>query len=203
MTSLPDKAAQRRALRAARAAHVHSLSPAQRAAAQSALVKRLLPQLSSGKRIALYMAVGDEISAAGLMAHAKDHAWRLGLPRVAGDGVMHFHLWQEAAPLEKGLAGIAQPCADAPGLTPDVILLPLVGADLCGHRLGQGAGYYDRALAALHAEGHRPLTIGLAWDVQIWEAIAHQPHDVPLDALCTPTRWIRCTAEGDAGAQIV
>ena len=198
-----SKADQRSSLRKARQAYVASLTPAMRATLQAALVQRLCAELPQGQRIALYLAVGDEVDACSLADHAPALGWQLGLPRVTGEGLMDFHLWDPQQPLEKGLAGIPQPKADAPLLVPDVILLPLVGADATGQRLGQGAGYYDRALARLHAAGQHPRCIGLAWDVQIMTSIAHEPHDMPLDALCTPTRWIACrTSYGDAGRQI-
>lgn len=197
------KEAQRAQLRQARKAYVQSLSPSARAAAERDLLQHLLPHLPKGARIALYRAVGEEIDATALAAYAAEQQWRLALPRVSGQGLMDFHLWEKDTVLEKGLASIPQPPAHAPRLMPDIILLPLVGADRHGHRLGQGAGYYDRALAALHSAGQRPFTIGLAWDVQVGAPLAHEPHDVPLDALCTPTQWILCAHGGDAAPQIV
>jgi 5-formyltetrahydrofolate cyclo-ligase len=70
----------------------------------------------------------------------------------------------------------------APRGEPDIILMPLLGFDAAGTRLGYGGGYYDRTLAALHK---RPKLIGLAFAVQELPLIPRESHDVPLDAVIT------------------
>jgi 5-formyltetrahydrofolate cyclo-ligase len=66
-----------------------------------------------------------------------------------------------------------------------LILVPGVAFDLHGGRLGRGKGYYDRLLKEL-----RGTTCGVAFDQQVVEAIPVEPHDVRLDHVLTPTRWI-------------
>ena len=83
-------------------------------------------------------------------------------------------------------AGGADWAATVEATAPDVILLPLIGFDRALNRLGQGAGYYDRACAAL-PDARR---IGLAWNVQEWPALPADPWDVPLDAVATQREWI-------------
>ena len=64
------------------------------------------------------------------------------------------------------------------------MLVPLAAFDRLGHRIGYGAGHFDRQLAE-----HPPrLAIGLAWDCQLVEDLPIEPHDVPLHAVVTPTR---------------
>jgi 5,10-methenyltetrahydrofolate synthetase len=67
-------------------------------------------------------------------------------------------------------------------VAPDVILVPLVGFDKDGHRLGNGGGYYDRTLAALVP---KPLCIGIGNEAGAIETIYPQQHDVPMDAIVT------------------
>src|SRR3546814_13236270 len=89
-----------------------------------------------------------------------------------------------------GPFGIRQPHGTAPEMRPHWIIVPLVGVDPVGNRIGQGAGHYDRALQSLREDG-RVTTIGLAWDVQLVDSIAADPLDQPLDILIPPTRQTR------------
>jgi 5-formyltetrahydrofolate cyclo-ligase len=57
--------------------------------------------------------------------------------------------------------------------------------DRAGRRAGYGAGFYDRAIASLHAQHHRPKLIGMAFDCQEVEAVPVEVHDIPLDAILT------------------
>jgi len=66
-----------------------------------------------------------------------------------------------------------------------VVLLPLVGFDGQGNRLGSGAGYYDRLLAFRHRTRGRPLLVGVAFECQRCPGLESAPHDVPLDAVVT------------------
>ncbi len=99
---------------------------------------------------------------------------------------MRFLVWRPGEPLEAGPAGLLQPAADGEMVEPDVMLLPLIGFDRGLHRLGQGAGYYDRACAGL-PDARR---IGLGWNVQEWAALPCDPWDVPLHAVATQREWI-------------
>jgi 5-formyltetrahydrofolate cyclo-ligase len=65
---------------------------------------------------------------------------------------------------------------------PDVLIVPLVGFDREGFRLGYGGGYYDRTLAASRP---RPLTIGVAFAEAELETIYPQPHDIPMNRIVT------------------
>jgi 5-formyltetrahydrofolate cyclo-ligase len=69
--------------------------------------------------------------------------------------------------------------------TIDVALIPGVAFDERGHRLGRGAGYYDRFLAGLGC-----LKIGLCFETQLEMSVPHEAHDVVMDAVCTDKRLI-------------
>ena len=86
--------------------------------------------------------------------------------------------------LAPGPYGILQPDPEAEVLLPDVLFMPLIGFTTRGDRLGQGGGHYDRWLAAHPGR----MAIGLAWDVQLCEDLPREAHDMPLDAVVTPTR---------------
>lgn len=98
-------------------------------------------------------------------------------------------------PLVNNRYGILEPSTKyiKPTAQLDIILMPLVGFDRLGNRLGMGGGYYDRALAFKRRQAWRkkPLLIGLAFDGQEIQQLAAQPWDIPMDAVATPTRFIR------------
>ncbi|MFN3510544.1 MAG: 5-formyltetrahydrofolate cyclo-ligase, partial [Tsuneonella troitsensis] len=77
-----------------------------------------------------------------------------------------------------------QPNEDAAEIVPQVLIVPLLAFTPDGRRLGQGGGHYDRWLAAHPGT----VTIGLAWDIQEVADLPHEPHDVALSAVVTPTR---------------
>jgi 5-formyltetrahydrofolate cyclo-ligase len=72
------------------------------------------------------------------------------------------------------------------------LLVPLLGFDLCGYRLGYGGGYYDLTLAA--AMPSPPLAIGVGFEIGRLETIHPQPHDVPMDLIVTERQVFRGSA---------
>jgi 5-formyltetrahydrofolate cyclo-ligase len=75
-----------------------------------------------------------------------------------------------------------------PTSTIDVILMPLVGFDSKGNRLGMGGGYYDRTLAFTQLTQQKPILIGIAHDEQEVETLPFEPWDIPVDIIVTPKR---------------
>lgn len=184
--TVPDRKSLRRFARAARAAFVGTLNPAIRNALETALATQVLPHLGPPGILGSHAASGGEVGPRAIEEAAERLGWRIAYPRVA-DGPLNYHLvrWADLGP---GYKGIAEPPPHAPLARPDVLLVPLVAADLCGNRLGQGGGHYDRTLAALRASGP-VLAIGLCWDMQLGERIPAAPWDQPLDAIATPTAF--------------
>lgn len=102
-----------------------------------------------------------------------------------------FRRWDMDARLMRSPLGTMEPVADHPAVVPDLMLVPLVMADLRGTRLGRGRGYYDATLAALRARKADLLAIGVAYDWQVSEdPLPCEPHDQRLDGLLTPTRCL-------------
>ncbi|UTD27256.1 5-formyltetrahydrofolate cyclo-ligase [Bradyrhizobium sp. WD16] len=169
-----------------------SLSAAERAAAAQAIAARGLPvALDVGTIVAGYAAIRSEIDPAPLMQLLAARGACLALPAVvASDASLVFRAWSVGAPSFLGRFGIAEPAADAPLLVPQIILLPLAAFDRGGHRIGYGAGYYDRTLAGLHTQGLRPITIGIAAAVQEIGRVPALPHDASLDYIATERELI-------------
>jgi 5-formyltetrahydrofolate cyclo-ligase len=180
---LTDKETLRRDARAARAAFVRGISAGERRALEAALAERALPFLANARAIASYVPMGHEIDPASCITRGT-----VLLPWFASrDDAMRFRVAD--GPLEPGPFGTMQPRADAAEAVPDTLLVPLVAADVHGNRIGQGQGHFDRALAALRAV-QPTMAIGLAWDVQILDALPADSWDQRLDAVVTPTRTL-------------
>jgi 5-formyltetrahydrofolate cyclo-ligase len=80
-----------------------------------------------------------------------------------------------------GLWDIPYP-RDGAAVTPSMLLIPLVGFDAAGHRLGNGGGFYDRTLAML---APRPIAIGVGYELGRLADIAPASHDQPMDVIVT------------------
>jgi len=93
-----------------------------------------------------------------------------------------FRLWTPDTKMVRGDWNIPVPPADAPTLSPDIALAPLVGWDDQGYRLGYGGGYFDRTLAVLDPA---PFKIGVGFTAARLATIYPQPHDIPMDLLVT------------------
>ncbi|OSZ67097.1 5-formyltetrahydrofolate cyclo-ligase [Sphingomonas sp. IBVSS1] len=175
----------RRQYRAARKAFVASLGPGERERLERQLAAMIAPALAGVRMAGSYAAVADEIDPVWIEKQLGPHAF----PRVAGPNIS-FHQVEWSA-LVPGFQNIPEPPASARQVEPDLLLVPLVAVTLGGVRLGQGRGYYDRALAALRQ--HRPVrAIGLAWECQIAPALPAEPRDMPLDLIATPERLVDC-----------
>jgi 5,10-methenyltetrahydrofolate synthetase len=104
------------------------------------------------------------------------------LPEVVAKGEpLVFRRWWPGAPMAPGVYGIPVP-QGTERVAPDVAIVPLLGFDAQGYRLGYGGGYFDRTLAAARP---RPLAIGVAYEMARLATIYPQPHDVPMDFVVT------------------
>lgn len=139
--------------------------------------------LRKGEVVAAYWPIRDELDIKHLIVKLMDSGQPVALPVVLGDEQpLELRLWQEGAPLYEAGFGTLAPEDGAPRAVPDVILMPLLGFDKHGTRLGYGGGYYDRTLARLEK---RPRLVGFAFARQEVDHIPRQAHDVPLDAIVT------------------
>ncbi|MGI4858515.1 MAG: 5-formyltetrahydrofolate cyclo-ligase [Janthinobacterium lividum] len=113
---------------------------------------------------------------------AHDTRRRAALPAIDDPrGPLTFHRWTPDAPMHAGRYGIPVP-ADGECVAPSLLLIPCVGFDARGFRLGYGGGFYDRTLAAARP---RPRTLGIALDGCRVAALPHEAHDLPLDQILT------------------
>jgi 5-formyltetrahydrofolate cyclo-ligase len=185
-----DRTAARAHMRAIRKAHVAALGQEAITKEWAALAARALPHLANFASVGSYHAMGSEVDPASLEAILRLRGQIIALPIVIdAQSSLHFAQHDLADDLTPGPMGdIPQPLGSAHRMLPGALLVPLLAADARGYRLGQGAGHYDRTIAAL-----KPVfTLGLAYDCQIVPQVQDEAWDEPLDAIVTPTRWIAC-----------
>ena len=182
-----DKATMRRVYRQNRDDFVAALSVQDRAIPFSQVPTPLAAYLQPGAVVAGYKSRGSEANPSALLSAAHNRGCSTALPYVTSRSApMQFLRWSPDDPLEDGPFGLLQPRADAPPVSPDVVLVPLVAFDSRLMRLGQGAGHYDRALSLLA----QSVAIGIAWSIQHAPAIEADPWDIPMDAVLTEKSWM-------------
>ncbi len=177
----------RRTLRARRDEFVAALNERDRALCFSVPPSPLARLFEQQPVVAGYAAMGSEVDPHKLLSAAINAGCTIALPHVVSKAQpMRFLCHKWGASLQEGAFGLMQPDADSPSVTPELVLIPLVGFDRDGNRLGQGAGHYDRALSILP----NAIRIGIAWSCQEWDALPADPWDEPLHAICTEKEWI-------------
>jgi len=133
--------------------------------------------------VAAYWPIREELDVKPLLMRLMDSFQPLCLPVVLGDDEpLEMRLWEQGAPLYPSGFGTLAPSEIAPLAEPDVIVMPLLGFDKEGTRLGYGGGYYDRTLAQMK---HKPRIVGYAFAAQELAHIPREPHDLPLDDIVT------------------
>ena len=158
--------------------------------ASEVVVRRLLalPELAGSLRIGAYLGVRGEVDPSALR-----HVDRLevALPVTTAGEPLRFVV--PAGPLEQGPYGIRQP-GEGTEVTPlelDVVVVPAVAVDRRGHRVGHGAGFYDRTFADRRKDTPPPVLIGICHSFQVVEHLDAKPWDVPLDLVVTEAGIIR------------
>jgi 5-formyltetrahydrofolate cyclo-ligase len=141
--------------------------------------------LPSGAVVAAYWRIRDELDCQPILVRLMDSLQPVVLPVVLGpEEALEMRVWEQGAALYPSGFGTLAPAELAPQAEPDVVLMPLLGFDHMGTRLGYGGGYYDRTLAQL---SKKPRLIGLAFAAQELESIPRESHDIPLDVVVTET----------------
>lgn len=135
----------------------------------------------AGRVLAGYMAMRTEIDPHAAMAA---HQGPVCVPVIMGKGQsLKFREWTPGCAMVPGDFGALIP-RDGAWLEPEVLIVPLVGFDRRGYRLGYGGGFYDRTLRALRAK-HPTLAIGFAFAAQELPEVPIDQYDQRLDTIVT------------------
>jgi 5-formyltetrahydrofolate cyclo-ligase len=183
-----DKAAIRQAVRAKREA-AYKNSPATIGATFAEQFLRSIP-VPPQAVVAGYNRTQSEADPARILEALSSRGHDLVLPCVEGKTELVFRLFDANVALVVGPLGIGMPARTSRQVDPDLLIVPLLAFDRLGHRLGYGAGYYDRTLQKLR-ERKVILTVGLAYAVQEVDSIPHEAHDQRLDWIVTEREAIQ------------
>ena len=178
-----EKHALRRELRRARA----QLSGEERAAAEREIGRLLKRRIKRGGRIGVYWPMGSELRLDSFVRAAQKRGAKLYLPYIEPRS---RRMWFTPYPTDgvkqerkRGRAKLHVPQfagrkIRVHGLS--LLLVPIVGIDREGYRLGQAGGYYDATLSAMKYR-LQAKTIGVGFACQLVDRLPHEAHDVPLD----------------------
>lgn len=178
-----SKATTRQLLRQRR----RSLSVSEQATAAQALCEQLaqVPILATPQRIGLYFPSDGEISPLTFANTNPQHHYYLPSLSTTEKRLLCFHPWHPQAPIQYNHLDVAEPVKQSitlDALQLNVVLMPLVGFDEKGTRLGMGGGFYDYTFR--HME-NTPYLIGVAHQCQYAETLKADPWDLPLHAVVT------------------
>ena len=138
-----------------------------------------------GAIVSGFWPMRSEVDVRPLMFALREHGARLCLPAILDKTTIVFReLVRGAALVDMGF-GTTGPGEEAETLDPQIMLVPLAAFDSRGHRIGYGAGYYDRAIAKLTAAGRAPRLVGIAFDCQEVSEVPDEPHDVIIPEILT------------------
>lgn len=187
--------AKRATLRSDLRAQRRAIPAAQRIAAAEALANRLLLLAFAPTTgyVAGYWAMDGEIAL---------HSWQMRAPRetvyclpvLHGDSELRFAPWRPGDTLVTNRYGIPEPdvapSSALPAHAMSLVVMPLVGFDRTGQRLGMGGGWYDRSFAFRNTAMPPPWLVGVGFDAQQVVQLPTESWDVRPDAICTESRTL-------------
>lgn len=159
---------------------------AQRPGDSTGLLEQLIALAGEANTVASFSPLPTEPDVSQFNDWVVRTGRRLLLPEIAGQQL----IWREPGALIPGRFGVPSPTGE-PGFLVDaaLALVPALAVDRAGVRLGQGGGYYDRALGELVAKGgNRPRLVAVVFDHELVEELPSEPHDVLVDAAVSPRR---------------
>lgn len=134
------------------------------------------------RSVGFYSPHQGEYDPAPVMVYLFERGATLALPEVIGlHQPLRFRKWWPDAPMREDAYGIAIP-HDTEQVNIDAVMIPMIGFDNQGYRLGYGSGFFDRTLAAIHP---RPLTIGIAFELLHLPTTYPHEHDIAMDYIVT------------------
>jgi 5-formyltetrahydrofolate cyclo-ligase len=188
-----EAAEAKRLLRLRMAETGRSLSPADLARDSAALCQRMREQAvwRQAGSVFLFHPLAGEADVRPLLVESLASGRTVVLPRFNSSMLEYEGVeTQSLEDLKPGHFGILEPglkCPTFPLNRLDLTLVPGVAFDRLGRRLGRGKGYYDRLLARVGGT-----TCGVAFDWQLVPEVPAQPHDIGVNSILTPSRWLRC-----------
>ena len=149
-----------------------------------------LARLWTPSVVSAFHPIREEPDTLALLKALTEDGFATVLPVVVGrDSDLVFRLWRPGDPTVLGRMAIPEPLEAASAVEPDLLFVPLACFDRRGHRIGYGAGYYDRSLARLRRM-KRIHAVGVAYGVCEVAAVPYEAHDQSLDEIVTERETI-------------
>jgi 5-formyltetrahydrofolate cyclo-ligase len=170
-----------------------TLDPAVRALFSERLKSEGLALAARGRSriVAAFHPIRDEPDTLALLDALAQRGFVTALPITgARDEALSFRVWRPGDPTVTGQLRIPEPNQDGALVEPDLLFVPLAAFDRRGHRIGYGAGHYDRTLSRLRGE-RDVIAVGVAYSVCEVEAVPAEPHDEALDYILTETELVK------------
>lgn len=176
-----DKAALRKRFLEGR----RSLTYEERGKINEGIFRRLTahPAYQQAQVVFLYCSTAEEIGTEQLLSDALRAGKTVCVPLCVSRGVMESRVIRQTSQLMPGRFGILEPPSNAPVVQPEAIdfcVVPCLAADMAGHRLGYGGGYYDRFLTRTAATA-----AALCAERCLVPALPAEPHDRPCHMIVT------------------
>ena len=174
-----------------------NLSSQERARASLEISKNVLQSnlLSTSTAIGIYLQNDGEVDPEWIVKNYSVKKKSFYVPVINNDDseLLLFSKYEHKMQFKKNKYGIREP--ESPTLIDanflDVVLMPLVGFDRTGNRIGMGGGFYDRTFKFLSGRKKiKPLLIGLAYSIQEVANIPNRPWDIPLNFIATENEII-------------
>lgn len=153
-----------------------------------------LKQWGQAREVLLYWPIRNEVDIRPLLHESWDSGKKLFMPCCRRDepGIMDFGVVRAEQDLLSGSFGIKEPCRSRcefpDAVSPDIIVVPGVGFDRNGYRIGFGGGYYDRFLARPQKDNF--LAVGVCYSFQLVEGFPIEPWDKAVELICTDKEMI-------------
>ncbi len=167
--------------------YVRNLSEQERDLLSERIFKNFIAHVSFSPSaiIAGYWPTSHEANVKAILEYLSKKGHLICLPVVKGPGLpLLFRQWRPGDQLKEGTLNIMEPFSTAPLLTPTHLLVPLISFDNRGHRLGYGAGHYDRTLKDLRKQT-ATIAIGIAFEEQHVNELPINKTDERLDIVIT------------------
>ncbi len=164
------------------------------ASGQACALLRKQALWQQAQSVLFFASLPGELDLWPLLVEALDGGKAVALPRFDAEAGCYraCRIRDLAQDVRSGHLGIREPverCGKDVVNRLDLILVPGIAFDLHGRRLGRGKGHYDRLLTAVHGR-----TCGAGFDEQLVPRVPVEPHDIHLNCILTPTRWIELQA---------
>lgn len=168
------------------------MTPEARAGAADAIALHVMavPVVARARRVACYLSMPSEPGTGPLISGLLDRGVEVVVPISLPGHVLDWVAYDPASPSVTGPLGIPEPAGVRLGAgaleSCGVVIVPALAVDHTGHRLGRGAGYYDRALVGVRA----PLC-AVVFTHELLPEVPHEPHDIPVHMAVTPDGLFR------------